>query len=175
MQRKNWSRDSCQLSAVWCGRPAIKSKLILANPAARSSVHGAEDVFAAVHASCGYQFAIIEGLRAQADAIDARGKPGRRFLGRVDGFRIGFEGHFAIRRRNAGAVRRAFGPDRRIEQAGRAAAEIDRVDRLVCGANCAWQACCGIEGTVFRDFTLNCVGHRARSMLRAATPVWKLQ
>src|SRR5438309_936944 len=108
----------------------------------------------------------MEGLRAQADAIDACGEPRGRFFG-VDGFGIGFEGHFGAgsgpafpgsrkqlrdrkpdRRGSRGAGRtgsrrrcgsigaRELRTDRfenareigGIEEAGRAAAEVNCVD-----------------------------------------------
>ncbi len=91
--RRSWPTDASQDSRVWCGRPAIRSMLILRNPAARRKSDGAKDVLAAMHAARGLQLAIVEGLRAEADAVEAGREPGGCLL-RRDRFGIGFEGDF---------------------------------------------------------------------------------
>src|SRR4029077_13246689 len=60
-----------------------------------------ENIFAAMHAARGFQFGVVEGLRAEADAVDADGEPGGGFFGR-DGFGIGFEGDFRAGRTGTG-------------------------------------------------------------------------
>ena len=61
---------------------------------------------------------------------------------RVDGFRVGFERHFAIAQVKCCAQRiEHSGQIGGVEQAGRAAANIDRVNRLAGSAVGAWQAC----------------------------------
>src|SRR2546428_6361420 len=93
----------------------------------------------------------MEGLRTEADAIDAGGEPGGRFF-RRDGFGIGFEGHFGAGRTGsrgagrtcsrgrcggigAGEVRTHRVENAReiggIEEAGRAAAQVDCVDFFI--------------------------------------------
>ncbi len=51
------------------------------------------DIGAAVHAAGGLEFAIVEGLDAEADAIEAGREPGVGFFG-CDCFGVGFEGDF---------------------------------------------------------------------------------
>ena len=97
-----------------------------------------KNIVAAMHAAGGLQFGVVERLRAQADAIDAGGEPGGGLFGR-DGFGIGFERscpsarHRRRQHRDRAGELRAHGvEDARevggIEEAGRAAAEVDRVD-----------------------------------------------
>src|SRR5580704_1783060 len=54
---------------------------------------GAPDISAAMHAACGLEFAVVERLDAEADAIEASYGPGFGFFG-CDCFGIGFEGNF---------------------------------------------------------------------------------
>src|SRR6202043_3510855 len=46
-----------------------------------------ENIFAAMHAAGGFQFGVVEGLRAEADAVDPGGEPGGSLFG-SDGFGI---------------------------------------------------------------------------------------
>ncbi len=110
---------------------------MLAKPSERRELIAAEDVFAAVHAAGGCEFGVVEGLRAETDAIDAGGKPGGG-LCRSDGFRVGLEGNFCgARSSRARAASTELGTDGiedagevgGIEEAGRAAAEIDGVGK----------------------------------------------
>src|SRR5208282_4891803 len=83
-----------------------------------------EDIGAVVHAPRGLELTIVEGLRAEADAIEAGREPRRRLLGR-DGFWIGLERHFEILRAERGADRvEHFRQSRGIEQARRASADV---------------------------------------------------
>src|ERR1700675_4951154 len=93
------------------------------------NARGFEDVGAAVHATGGLKFAIVEGLRTEADAVETSGKPSARFFG-SDGFGIGFEGHFGSGGTSEVAAER-INYSRKgggIKKAGRSAAEIDSVD-----------------------------------------------
>ena len=113
----------------------MRSRLMLANPAARRRAIAVKDIGAAVHAAGRLQFGVVERLRAQADAIDAGGEPGGGLLGR-DGFGIGLQrdlGRRSSRARAASTELGAHGFENAgevggIEEAGRAAAEIDGVD-----------------------------------------------
>ena len=66
---------------------------MLSNPAAPESFGGTCDIGAAVHTAGGLEFAVVEGLDAEADAVEAGGEPGVCFFGR-DCFGVGFEGDF---------------------------------------------------------------------------------
>ena len=90
--------DSSHDSRVCCARPAIKSKLILRNPASRKNLRRRENIRTTMHAPRGLQFAVVKRLHAQADAIESGRKPCPRFFGR-DGFGIGFERDFGRRSR----------------------------------------------------------------------------
>ncbi len=85
--------ESSQLRSVWCGSPAIKSKLRLPNPGGAQNFRCLENIGAAMHAARGAQFAVVEGLHTHADAVESGFAPSRRFF-RRDGFRIGFQRHF---------------------------------------------------------------------------------
>ena len=100
---------------------------------------GGEDVVAAVHAAGGLEFGVVKGLRAEADAIDAGGEPGGGlFPG--DGFGIGLERRLRAGRTGSEGRRSQIGRAKLrvhgvedagevggIEEAGRAAAEVDGV------------------------------------------------
>src|SRR5271156_92952 len=113
-----------------------------------------ENVRATMHAAGGLQFAVSEGLHAEADAIESGSEPGLRFFG-GDGFGVGFESDFgqsracvqwprcnriarrSIRECKAAAQRLQNSRERgRLEQAGSAATEVDGVHlRVAQGGN----------------------------------------
>ena len=94
---------------------------------------GAENIFAAVHAAGGLQFAIVKGLRAEADAVESGVKPGGGF-DRRDRLGIGLERRL-LRLDAIGIAERV--EDSREgcgrEEAWRSAAEVDCVDLLLAG------------------------------------------
>ena len=102
----------------------------VAKAGGREEVRGSKDILAAVHPARGLKFAVVEGLHAQADAVEAGREPCGRFYGR-NRFGIGLERDFE----KVGAIAL---PQRienlrqsgRLEKARRAAAEIDRVDDI---------------------------------------------
>ena len=63
------TREKAQLSAVWCGKPAIRSMLMLAMPASRRRRDLFENSGAFVQPSDGLRFAIDERLHAQAHPV----------------------------------------------------------------------------------------------------------
>ena len=89
-----------------------------------------------MHAPRRLQFAVIERLHAQADAIESRRNPGARFF-MGDGFRVSFQGHFGqlvsgwcrrLYERQVFAQRSENPCERgRLQQARCAAAKVHRV------------------------------------------------
>ena len=91
----------------------------------------AEDILAAVHAAGGLQFAIVKGLRAEADAIESGVEPGRGF-DRRNRLGISLEGDFLRLDVKGFAQRVENARERRgIEEARRPAAEIGGIECLV--------------------------------------------
>jgi hypothetical protein len=113
--------------------------LMLRKPAAREK--------SAVHPARSLKFAVVEGLNAQADTVEAGRAPCGRFYGR-NRFGVGLERDFE----KVGAIAL---PQRienlrqsgRLQKARRAAAEIDRVDDIRSG---------GRDG--FRNLAANGIG-----------------
>ena len=130
LMRSSSSSESPQLAAVWCGRPAIKSRLTFANPAARSTSAARIKSPATMHPSRCLQFTIMKGLRAQADAIDPRSAPCLGLLC-ADVFRVGLHRHFPpIARKAFPHGIHQFRQIRRFQQAGSSASQIDRIHRV---------------------------------------------
>ena len=102
--------------------------LMLSKSGSAEDLRGAGDISAAMHAAGGLEFVVVEGLDAEADAVEAGREPGFGFFG-CDCFGVGFEGDFGSFERVGGAQSvENFGESSGVEKAWSAAAEVDGVD-----------------------------------------------
>ena len=91
--RRSWPTDASHDSRVWCGRPGDQVHADVAKSGGAQEFRGAIDIFAAMHAARGLKLAVVERLRAEADAVEAGREP-RACLLRRDRFGIGFQRDF---------------------------------------------------------------------------------
>jgi len=75
------------------GKTGNQVEADIANAGVNKSWDGLVNIRAAVHAAGGFQFRIVERLRAKTDAIDTGSEPMASFFW-IDGFGIGFQSDF---------------------------------------------------------------------------------